>query len=321
MNVRRWIVPTLIVVALAVPVIDDLYEMVRDRGQNVAELDIDLLQEGVLRFEGRDVMIDLRKGRSTARDTAALPSYGLAEDWSPPGESGIWTLAERASFDVRLIKGGQRGLILQCRPDRRREPPPILHVSSNGFDCGSVQLARVLSEVRLELPEGAIGSGDNRLELELRSSLRPEEPASGRTLLVRRLVLAEETDADFEEIITRRAPVVRPSDASVRVQAPGTLVLEFDVPRSGAVVSFHCGFRRAFRGGGCDVVVGRWFPDRNALDVVGSARVPGNRGRGRGYRITLGNHYGPSLIRITVDERSAEAGLELRSPRLLADGA
>jgi hypothetical protein len=155
----------------------------------------------------------------------------------------------------------------------------------------------------------------------LRSPLQPARPALQRTLLVRRLVLAEGTEADFGEIIARRPPVVRTSGASVRVNARGTLFLEFDVPRPGATVAFQCGFRSAVRGAGCDVVVGRWFPDKNALDVVGTARVSGDRGRYRGYRIALGNHSGPSLLRITVDEMSAGAGLELRSPRLVADGS
>jgi hypothetical protein len=98
------------------------------------------------------------------------------------------------------------------------------------------------------------------------------------------------------------------------------LSLEFAAPRPDGVVSFSCGFRRSVPGAGCDVVVGRWFPDRNALDVVGTARVTSDRGRSRRYRITLGNHSGPSMLRIIVDDLGAEAGLELRQPRLVADG-
>jgi hypothetical protein len=255
-TLRRWTVPTLIVIALAIPVIADLYEMVSDRGRAVAPIDVDLIADGVLRFEGRDLLIDLRAGRTKADHAPATPSYRLGEDWSAPEDSGTWTLADRASLDFRVMTDGQRSLMLQCRPDRRRKPPPILRV----------------------------------------------------------------TEVDFDEIVARRPPVVRTSKAAVRVHAPGTLFLEFDVPRPDAMVEFHCGYPRAVRGAGCDVVVGRWFPDKNALDAVGRVRVTGDRGRSRSYRISLGNHSGPSLLRIIVDETSAEAGLELRSPRLVAYG-
>jgi hypothetical protein len=317
---KRWIVPTLIVTALAVPVIDDLYELVRDRERAATPVEVDLFDDGVLRFEGRDLEIDLRAGRTVGDDEPVMPDFSLGEEWSPPGDSGVWTLGDRASLDIRLMNGGQRSLMLQCRPDRHREPPPILVVTANGVDCGSVPLTRELSVVRLALPEGAIGSGGNRFELELRSALQPTRPASKRTLLVRRLVLAEATDADFDEIIARRSPVLKASDDTVRVQAPGTLSLEFTAPRPGDIVEFSCGFRRSVSGASCDVVVGRWFPDRNALDVVGAARVSSDRARRRAYRITLGNHSGPSLLRIVVDAHGAEAGLELQSPRLVAGG-
>jgi hypothetical protein len=315
---KRWIVPALIVTALAVPVIDDLYELVRDRERVAAPREIDLFDDGVLRFEGRDLEIDLRAGRTVDDDEPVMPDFSLGEEWSPPGDAGVWTLGYRASIDIRLMNGGQRGLMLQCRPDRRREPPPILAVTVNGVDCGSVQLTRDLSVVRLALPEGAIGSGDNRLELELRSALQPTRPASKRTLLVRRLVLAEGTDADFDEIIARRSPILKATDDTVRVQVPGTLSLEFTAPRPGDVVEFSCGFRRSVSGASCEVVVGRWFPDRNALDVVGTARVSSDRARRRAYRITLGNHSGSSLLRIVIDAHGARAGLELQSPRLVA---
>ncbi len=320
MILKRWTVPTLIVIALAIPVIDDLYEMVRDRGRPAAPIDVDLIDDGVLRFEGRDLLIDLRAGRTTTVPAPATPSYRLGEVWSAPEDSGTWTLADRASLDFRVMTDGRRSLMLQCRPDRRRKPPPILRVTANGVDCDPVQLGRELSVVRVGLPEGAISPGDNHLELELRSSLQPVRPASGRTLLVRRLVLAEATDADFDEIVARRPPLVRTSKDAVRVHAPGTLFLEFDVPRPDAVVEFQCGYPRGVRGAACDVVVGRWFPDKNALDAVGRVRVTGDRRRSRSYRISLGNHSGPSLLRIIVDATSAEAGLELRSPRLVADG-
>jgi len=316
---KQWIVPALIVVALAGPVIDDVYELVRDRGSAAVPLDVNLLDSGVLRFDSRDLEIDLRAGRAAEGDDPSTPTFSLGQEWSPPGVSGVWTLRDRATLDLRLVNGGQRSLMLQCRPDRRRKPPPVLTVTANGIDCGSVQLTRVLSVVRLELPDRVIASGDNRLEFELKSPFQPAQPASRRTLFVRRLVLAEATDADFEEIISRLPPVLRTSGDAVRVQAPGTLFLEFDAPRPGGVVSFQCGFRRAVKGAGCDVVVGRWFPDSHALDIVGAVRVSGERVRARGYRIALGNHAGPSLLRITVDGASAEAGVELRSPRLVAD--
>jgi hypothetical protein len=135
---------------------------------------------------------------------------------------------------------------------------------------------------------------------------------------VRRLVLAEGTDADFDEIIARRSPILKATDDTVRVQVPGTLSLEFTAPRPGDVVEFSCGFRRSVSGASCEVVVGRWFPDRNALDVVGTARVSSDRARRRAYRITLGNHSGSSLLRIVIDAHGARAGLELQSPRLVA---
>ena len=312
-------VPALIVTALAVPVIDDLYELVRDRRRAAAQLDIDLLAGGVLRFEPRDLEIDLRAG-GWADDDAETADVRLGAEWSAPGASGAWTLGPRASLDIRLLHGGQRCLILQCRPDRRRDPPPILGVTVNAVECGSVQLTRSLAAVRLALPEGAIVPGDNRLELDLRSSLHPSRPASRRTLLVRRVVLGGTTDADLEEITARRSPPLRASEDAVVVRAPGVLSLEFEAPRPDGVVSFSCGFRGSVPGASCDVVVGRWFADRNALDVVGTARVSSDRGRNRRYRITLGNHSGPSMLRIIIDDLGADAGLELREPRLLADG-
>lgn len=317
---RRWILPTLIAIALAIPVIADLYEMVRDRGRNAAPLDVDLLADGVVRFEGRDLVVDLREGRTTGSGQPVEPSGGLGEGWGTPTNAGTWTLANRASLDIRVSGGGYRGLMLQCRPDRRRDPPPILHVSVNGVDCASARLERVLSVVRLELPEGAISSGDNRVQLELRSSLQTTQPASRRTLLVRRVVLSESADDDFERIAEGRAPVVKTASGGVRVREPGTLFLEFDAPRPDAVVAFNCRFRRAVSGASCDVVVGRWFPDKHALDVVGTARVSGDRPRRRDHRVALGNHSGPSVLRIRLDEASAEAELELRSARLEADG-
>jgi hypothetical protein len=311
-RMRRWILPVLIGLALALPVVDDLYEIVRDSPDGGISPELNPLDRAELRFETRDWQIDLWTRPARHDNLAVPPVYHLERGWGQPGEKGVWSSGHETSLTVRLPEGGQRSLFLQCRPDRRGRRQPFLGVTVNDVDCGVVKLQRKLAVYRLDVPEGVLRPGPNEFEMSLSKGRNGNRPATGRTVLMRRLVLAESSDADFGEVLSRRPVKLDREAGTVSIKSPGRLLILFDVPAPASLVVFRYRFLKPVSGARCRVVVGRWYDDREAFDIIGTGELSISRSRKGSFRAKFGNHTGPSIVRITVDEGAAASMFEVR---------
>lgn len=315
-RMRRWILPALIVLALALPVVDDLYEIVDGRSGGGIPPELNLLEHAQLSFETRDWQIDLWTRPARPDVMVTSPVYHLGQGWSQPGEKGVWSSGHDASLEVRLPEGGQRSLFLQCRPNKRGQRLPFLEVTVNGVDCGAVELERKLTVYRIDVPEGVLRPGPNELAISLRKGRQGNRSAIGRTLLMRRLVFAESCGADFDEIVSRRPIKLNREAGKVSIKSPGRLLLIFDVPAPASSLVFRYRFLKPVADASCRVVVGRWYDDRGALDIIGTEDLSISRSRKGRFRENFGNHTGPSVVRFTADGGAAEAEFEIRDLRL-----
>jgi hypothetical protein len=272
-----------------------------------------------LRFEPRDVVIDFRSRGLEPPAVATEPEHELTSGWQDPTEKGVESVGNRSVLTLRLPVGGQRTLFLQCRADRDRRPPPELEVVVNGSDCGSVRLSRTISVHRLELPEGLVTAGENRIVLHVQARGGSGRPSSGRSVLVRRVVLAEETDAEFGPVVSLRPAYFNRNNETVVIQGPGRLLVQLDAPEAGSSLTFDYRFREPRIDTRCPVGVGRWFADRGAIDTIGEGVLTADSTRNREFWIYLGHHVGPSVLWIEADRQAAAAGLMVSKPRFTVE--
>jgi hypothetical protein len=131
------------------------------------------------------------------------------------------------------------------------------------------------------------------------------------------LVLAGSAGADFDEIVSRRPIRLNREAGTVSIKSPGRLLLIFDVPAPASSLVFRYRFLKPVADARCRVVVGRWYDDRRALDIIGTEDLSISRSRRGRFREKFGNHTGPSVVRVTADGGAAEAQFEIRDLRLL----
>jgi hypothetical protein len=218
---------------------------------------------------------------------------------------------------ILLPRGGHRTLFLHCRPDRNQVPPPLLTVVANGVLCGSVRLERAMTMHRIDLPPGAVKPGMNVVDIVLEEN-REQGGATGRTLLIRRLAIARRADAVFDDIHSTRPLRWFREEGSVVITQPGRLLVFFDVASPASSLEFHYRLRRRTEGVAFDVGVGRWYAELDTIDVVNRKRLTVAGKRTKRFRHAFGNHTGPVVVTVDVDDVGAGAGLEIVDPRVVA---
>jgi hypothetical protein len=258
--------------------------------------------------------VDLRSEPGLSGEVPVVPVHELVEGWGEVLPTGTWSIGNRAVIRMTLAAGGHRGVLVQCRPDRREESPPWLLVRVNGVECGPVHMTRMMSVRRVEVPEGVIGAGENSIELSLVVDGDPARPAAGRRMLARRMVLSEDVGSSFKTAINRRPVTLDRDDDTVLVRVPGRLWVRFDVPRPESFLYARCPSRGARAPVSCGAGVARWFGSPARIDPIAEDRFELDGGKDASLRLYLGNHTGPAVFWIDAEGVEAGSSLVLESP-------
>jgi hypothetical protein len=310
---KHWIFPGIVVFVLLGIGVVDLYQTVT----TPKPTGVDVFADGEMWFEPRNRLIDLRSEPASTGDVPVKPVHDLTAGWAESEPGGTWTDGPRAELKLRLTEGGQRAVLLQCRPDPARGAPPLLRLTVNGVACEPVRLNRTASVRRIELPEGVMVPGDNVFELLLIRRGSGGRPADGRRLLVRRMVLADRADADFSSIAFRRPVSLHPDQSMAVIRAPGRLLFVFDVKRPGGYLMVECGFRGRAPVDGCSMGAARWFGETAGMDAIGVRRVSFEDARQHRVQRHLGNHAGQAVLWIETSSAAVGSEVVVTSPRVV----
>jgi hypothetical protein len=308
----RWLPLGLLAAALLALAGVDLYHVASSRPPD----ELRLLDVAELRFEPQDRLVDLRDRNEAVVGVPVDPVHELAEGWDAATRDGVASLAERAVLTLRLPAGGHRTLFLQGHRDRNQPARVRLLVEVNGVECGLFLLERRYRLYRLELPEGLVTAGSNRIELSLLRKRGERQLAIGRSLVLRRLALAMGTDADFKAIMRQRSPKLDLDSSTLTIRTPGRLVFRFDVPTAGSFLSFDYRIRSMRAETEFRVGLGRWFVDLAAADLMNDKRLSIIGGETRRQFFYMGHHVGPSVLWFDTSREAADAQIEILDPRL-----
>jgi hypothetical protein len=305
-RVARWLLPALIALPFAAAVAVDVVRVVR----RPPAVDRPLLELSVLRFEPADPVFDLRPPHRGAGETWERPEHSLASGWGQVAAEGRWTAGASASLEVDLSQGGQRVLLVEARADRRARDPVLLATSLNGVDCGRSELGRRLGVCRFTLPADAARPGANQLELELVDA-RTGEEARGRTALIRRVALAGDGPASFDELVTPPPLTIDRERGTVLIQRAGRFVAPFSTPRSGSVLSGRLRFRNPGDEAWCRVIVARCYAAPDRFDVVSERTLRSARSHTVKIRQELRDREEPVALIVDVSPAAAAGGVLL----------
>jgi hypothetical protein len=309
---KRWILPALLALPfLAVAVIDV------SRWASFRSLDdVDLLKEhgDSVSFLSSERVVDMRTG--PGRDQIPMTKeLNLDSGWGESTTKGTWTANHRATMTWDLDVAGQSVLWIECRVDRRKGPPPRLMTFVNGAPCGGAVLSEKTVSHRVNLAVGQVTSGLNEIELRLVSA-PPDVPATGRTLLVRRLALTDETAAAIPDPSSRQPVIIKPD--SVLIQSPGRFVLPFRLSVGGSELGFRYRFRDPKPGREATVTVGRRYAGPDRFRVIREKTLTDKSKRAGRFRQILDDRFEPNVLIVDVNAVAAEGGFELRELTLHA---
>jgi len=302
--------------ALAVPVVYDISKVARKISSGGPPIDLNLLESSSIQFEPADVLIDFRASADRSTGLLAPPDLRLLEGWEEERSGGQWTAGDRANLAVRVTSGGQRTLLLRCKVNARRRPPPSLVIAVGGVELEPVPLLREIATYRFDMPAELMIPGLNEITFALSDDPDGRGHAAGRTLVVRRMALVTRVDADLDEVFSRHSIKLNHDTGAVTIRSPGVLGMLFESPAPGYSLVVRYRFRAAVADAVCDAVVGRWYADPGAIDVMTRKRLTGSSVRKRRFRVHLGNHAGGSVLEMTVDQAAAEVGFEILEARL-----
>lgn len=306
----RWILPALIALPFVAALAYDLA-----RAVTAPPTDVDLLAAGPLRFEPFEPVFELDEA---AGATAwSEPGRRLLSGWGETGEQGTWTAGAVASLEIELGIADERVLFVEGRADRRRREPAELAVAVNEVECGTARLTRRFEPLRFELPQDVLRRGPNRVTLRVvrRSG---GAPAEDRTMLVRRLALADSDRGSIDELGPGPALVVTPERGSVSIRRAGRLIVPFETTSSGSVVSLKLRLAGGRPSGRCRVVVARRFVDPTQLDIINERELDGERGRRMRVRQRIESRGESGAVLVEVDRAAAAGGAVLSELRLEA---
>ena len=307
----RWILPVLIALPFVVAVTYDLVRALR----TAPPADLSLLASSELRFEPAEPVFELGEARRHAAWSEPPPR--LSSGWGETVEKGSWTAGHVATVEIELADAGGGALFVEARADRRRRQPVALVLAVNGLDCGTVRLRRRFEPLRFELPAGTLRRGPNLISL--RIVRRPGgEPAEGRTLLVRRLVVTGADRRNIGELLSEPPLVVDHERETVAIRQAGRLILPFETPSSASVVSLKLRLSGPRPSGRCRVVVARRFVSPEQYDIVGERELDGTLSRRVRLRQRIESRGESSAVIVEVDPAAAAAGVVLSELRVEA---
>jgi hypothetical protein len=315
MRMRRWLLLLVIVTIFIVVAAVDGFHLIRSLSME----QLDLLDGEGLLFEARDVVLDFGDRRRGSAPVAIRAWHTLAAGWGPEGADGVWTAGSRSVLRLGVPAAGHRTLFVECKPNRDRGRPPGLGVVVNESRCGSIGLTRGMRVYRVGLPEGLVQTGINTVELTVVGDSREKQAGRPRTVLIRRLVLAENEQADFDQIVERPPVSLNRETGTLVIRRAGVLELPFEAPVTGGLVSFRYRFRKPQGDARCDLALGRKVGVRGGVEVFARRELVADLRRGGRFRVALGDHAGPTVLRLDVNRSAAAGELVLSSPRLLID--
>jgi len=313
-RVSRWLLPTVIALPFVAAVVIDVV-----RALTAAPvIDRDLLEVTSLRFDPADPTFDLRLGPAGVDEQWTQPEFALVSGWGQAAADGRWTASAAAVVRLELGAGGQRVLLVDCRADRRERGPVLLAAAVNGIDCGRAALGRRLGTCRFALAEGVVRPGSNRLELRL-ADPRTGQGARGRTALIRRLALAGEEQATFDELVAQPALAIDREQGTVLIRGAGRLVAPFSTPVSGSALSGRVRFRAPASDAWCRVTVARRYAGPDRFDVVSVRTIHAAQSSTARIRQELRDREEPGALIVEVNRAAAEGGVVLQDLRIDVD--
>jgi hypothetical protein len=178
----------------------------------------------MLLFQPREPILDFRAtDEPTAIAILPIPEFE-PEQWSSATPRGVWAKGKSAEFTLDLAAGGYRSLVLECLPGGGKRPVHSVRVTVNQVDCGEVELRPGLGSYRVALPEAVTRFGPNKLVFSFKD--REKARKTRRALLIRRIALFLEHEADLEIPRTSRLMVLGDEGEKIAFNIAGTL----DVP-------------------------------------------------------------------------------------------
>jgi len=313
-RVPRWLLPVVIGLPFVAAVVIDVVrvltaEPARDR---------DLLEVSALRFDPADPVFDLRRDPAGGDAPWAGPGFTLESGWGQAAAEGRWTASAEAVLRLELGRAGQRVLLVDGRVDRGERNPALLAAAVNGVDCGRARLERRLAACRFALPEGAVRPGSNQVELEVVDA-RTGQQARGRTALIRRLALAVEGTAAFDELVAPPPLVVDRARGTILIRRSGRLAAPFSTLVSGSVLSGRVTFRAPAGDAWCRVTVARRYSGPDRFDVVSERTLRAERSPTGRIRQELRDRQEPVALIVDVNPAAAAGGVVLEELRVEVD--
>lgn len=267
-------------------------------------------------FRALEPVIDLRAdGGDPAVEMLPMPELEQGQ-WSVPEARGVWAKGAYSVLRLDLAAGGHRMLILEGLPAGGKNSVRTLHLTINGVDCGSVELASVWVRYRFVLPKGAVRSGPNRVVIDFPDRDPAARPR--RALLIRKLGWFFDPNIDVEALDGAR-PLSLDLDAErVAIRRSGTL--EIPVVLDDRTDALQMRYRFPSGSGRAEVVVEQ--PESTGVgfdDAMRATMTPGGVKSGR-IRIPLHGRRGPFVIRIRADLEPSGSQLLISSLRLVEEG-
>jgi len=269
---------------------------------------------GIPRFDVLEPVIDFRAGRGDPA-VEILPMPEIEEDqWSAPKSQGIWAKGVAAVCKLELAAGGHRVLILEGLPASGKNPVRTFHLTINGVDCGSIELAPKWKRYRLVLPEGVVRPGPNRIEL--RFPDRDRAARRRRAFLIRKLGLFFDASVDVEALDGPRPIAVDLDAERVNIRRSGTL--EIPIVLDDRTDALQMRYRFPSGAGRADVVVKQ--SEDGGLDDTMKVTMMAEDGKSGRVRIVLHGRRGAFVIRIRADLGPSGSQLLISSLRLVEEG-
>jgi hypothetical protein len=308
-RLRRPLPLILIFLFVAVAVVD-LFQKLNEEPLPPPEI----AGAAIPRFEVLEPVIDFRTNGGDA-DIEILPVPEVENgQWSAPEIRGIWAKGANAEFQLELAAGGHRTLIFECLPASGKRPVSIFHLTINGIDCGSTELAAEWKRYRVVLPEGVVRPGSNNFALRF-----PDRDPAAR---VRRALLIRKLGWFFDESVGVEA-LDRPPPISIdleadRIKIRRSGILELPIVLDDRTDALQMRYRFSAGAGRADLVVEQ---DGNGgyNDAMGASMRSDDGISGR-VRIPLHGRRGAFVIRIRTELERSGAQLLLSSLRLVEEG-
>ncbi|MCP3960466.1 MAG: sulfatase [bacterium] len=268
-----------------------------------------VLADGVFLDAGN--WIDFRqRHQEIAQTRSILPPTFLAtveSGWGGTESWGGWGVGERTEFRFFLRRSAASELALTCRaarhPDGRSQ---TVTATVNGRKIGTFEAGRKWREKRLEIPAGVLRTGDNRLSLGYAFHLGGDErDPRPLALAIERVGLLE--PGRSMEPAGKGLEVDKEGDA-LSLGRTGTFLVPVRVP--GEARALELSVRT--RGRGASFGAGVLSLDGGEEDVP-----PPADGR---LRIDLEAYHGREVFLLFDADLPAGGRIELRFPRLMADG-